>query len=622
VDRTKILARHEAGGFLLTLYGEEGPYKIALTSGKDEQGVILISIKLSAEKEISPPPLILGWEQPAIGVNLLWHPGVHADRTIPPEWCPSMARCNNTTNMPVLSLFSASGRNAMTFAFSEVIHASTLTAGYVEEKAGIRCSIELFQEPVVPFNTFTGILRIDARPITWFRAIDDVGAWWEEMGQYKPASIPVQALLPVYSTWYSFHQELSEGDLEEQTRLAEDCGFETLIIDDGWQTDDVSRGYAFCGDWEIDPGKFPNFISHVNRVHKLGLKYLLWVSLPFIGIHANAYPRLKDKVLKRDGDNDWFILDPRFPEVREYLIGRLLKLASSYPIDGFKLDFIDTFQKELLQSENLHGVNTSTMGPDPGWDIQSLPDAIEELLHDIYNKLRNSNPDVLIEFRQSYIGPSMKKYANMLRAIDVPGDYHGNRIRTLDLRLLSGSTPVHSDMLMWNPADTVESAAMQFVHTLFSVPQVSMRLDRLPQIHKKMVRFYIQFWRKYRQLLMDGTLEPLDPGNLYSAVRSYTDEQMIIAFYGRQLLQLNRGITGNLLLINGTFHDSLFLETGIPGGEREVIIYSCIGAEENRYLINLNSGVHRFDIPPAGLAVIQDRRNELQKLEKRAGFCM
>ncbi|MCK4542471.1 MAG: alpha-galactosidase [Spirochaetales bacterium] len=606
MDRTKILAQHEAGGFRITLYGEEGPFKAAFTSRKDEQGAILISIKLSAEKEISPPPLILGWEHPAVGAHLLWHPGVHADRTIPPEWRPAMARCNNTTNMPVLSLFSASGRNAMTFAFSEVIHASTLTAGFVEEKAGIRCSIELFREPVVPFKEFVGILRIDARPITWFRAIADVGAWWEAMTQYKPASIPVHALLPVYSTWYSFHQELSEGELEEQSRLAKDCGFETLIVDDGWQTDDVSRGYAFCGDWEVDPAKFPDFTSHVNRIHNLGFKYLLWVSLPFIGIHAKAYPRLKDKVLRRDGDNEWFILDPRFPEVREYLISRLLKLASSYPIDGFKLDFIDTFQKEPLQIENLHEANTSAMGPDPGWDIQSLPAAIEELLHDIYSKLRNSNPDVLIEFRQSYIGPSMKKYANMLRAIDVPGDYHGNRIRTLDLRLLSGSTPVHSDMLMWNPADTVESAAMQFVHTLFSVPQVSMRLDELPPIHKQMVLFYIQFWRKHQQLLMEGTLEPLDPGNLYSAVRSYNDEQMIVAFYGRQLLQLNRGIAGNLVLMNGTFHDSLFLEISIPGGERKVIIYSCIGAEENRYLIDLNSGVHRFDIPPAGLAVIQN----------------
>lgn len=38
--------------------------------------------------------------------------------------------------------------------------------------------------------------------------------------------------------------------------------------------------------------------------------------------------------------------------------------------------------------------------------------------------------------------------------------------------LLSGATPVHSDPLMWHPADSVESVAMHFIHTLFAVPQV------------------------------------------------------------------------------------------------------------------------------------------------------
>ena len=83
VDRTKILTQHEV------------------------EGVILISIKLSTEKNISPSPLTLEWEQTAAGAHLIWYPGVYADRSIPPEWRPAIARCNNTTNMPLISLFSA-----------------------------------------------------------------------------------------------------------------------------------------------------------------------------------------------------------------------------------------------------------------------------------------------------------------------------------------------------------------------------------------------------------------------------------------------------------------------------------------------------------------------------------
>ena len=56
-----------------------------------------------------------------------------------------------------------------------------------------------------------------------------------------------------------------------------------VIIDDGWQTDDNRRGYAFCGDWEISERRFPDMRAHVERVHRLGMKYLVWFSVPFMG---------------------------------------------------------------------------------------------------------------------------------------------------------------------------------------------------------------------------------------------------------------------------------------------------------------------------------------------------
>jgi hypothetical protein len=58
-------------------------------------------------------------------------------------------------------------------------------------------------------------------------------------------------------------------------------------------------------------------------VHALGMKYLLWYSVPFVGVHTKAFERFKDKFLsppKPDGKAQWFTLDPRFPDVREYLI--------------------------------------------------------------------------------------------------------------------------------------------------------------------------------------------------------------------------------------------------------------------------------------------------------------
>lgn len=55
-------------------------------------------------------------------------------------------------------------------------------------------------------------------------------------------------------------------------------------------TGDRTRGYAHCGDWE--PLSLPDTAAHVGRVHDLGVRYLLWYALPFIGKESAAWDRL------------------------------------------------------------------------------------------------------------------------------------------------------------------------------------------------------------------------------------------------------------------------------------------------------------------------------------------
>ena len=87
-------------------------------------------------------------------------------------------------------------------------------------------------------------------------------------------------------------------------------------------------------------------------------------------------------------------------------------------------------------------------------------------------KLREVNPDICIEFRQGYTGPLMQTYGNMLRVGDCPIAAMNNRVGILNLRSLREKTAVHSDMLMWNEKDSVESAALQFINVLYGVPQI------------------------------------------------------------------------------------------------------------------------------------------------------
>ena len=80
----------------------------------------------------------------------------------------------------------------------------------------------------------------------------------------------------------------------------------------------LARG-AYTGDWEPAPEKVPDMRAHVDRVHAQGMKFLLWYSVPFIGLHSRAWHRFSGMLLEEIERLGAGVLDPRFPEVREFL---------------------------------------------------------------------------------------------------------------------------------------------------------------------------------------------------------------------------------------------------------------------------------------------------------------
>ena len=82
----------------------------------------------------------------------------------------------------------------------------------------------------------------------------------------------------------------------------------------------------------------------VERSQKLGVKVVLWYAVPFVGKNASMAARFKDKSLRFTPTGlAAYTLDPRYPEVREYLIDIYRTALREWKLDGFKLDFIDRF---------------------------------------------------------------------------------------------------------------------------------------------------------------------------------------------------------------------------------------------------------------------------------------
>jgi alpha-galactosidase len=241
-------------------------------------------------------------------------------------------------------------------------------------------------------------------------------------------------------------------------------------------------------------------------------------------------------------------------------------------------------------------------------DYISVAQATDRLLSDIIDRLRQLNPEILIEFRQPYIGPLMRKYGNMFRAGDCPNDSLSNRVRTLDVRLLGNAAP-HSDMVMWHGAEPVESAALQIVNILFAVPQVSVRLDRLPPAHHRMVEFWLSFWTQNKGLLLDGDLKPWHPEAWYPLVEVSNEREQLVAVYAAgTVAELNDPLKERLTVVNGSLADRVILDLAHAAGPGKMQILDCQGqvvAEEDQ---NLAAGLVLLKIPPAGLAIFEFKR--------------
>lgn len=576
----------------LNLHGiENTKWEATLSSVKKEDGIELITLRLHAPQPQAPPRFTLAWKIPQIDLTTRITPSSMQSKTIPPDW--SGGTVSDLAHFaPLMTLASEAGKNRLTFAFSDAVRRTELKAGFTEEDATIDCRVTGFLQPETPIDSYEAILRLDTRAVFYADAIRDTVEWFAAMPRYTPCHVPDHALRPVYSTWYSYHQNISESEIEQECRLAGEFGMGSVIVDDGWQTADNQRGYAYCGDWEIAQKRFSDIRRHVDRIHAAGMKYLFWFSVPFIGLKSRAYPRFQGKYLYINEQLSAAVLDPRFPEVREYLIGIYSKALRDWNLDGLKLDFIDSFTVPEERQEPALAENYA------GRDCKTVPEAVDLLLTETMKHLRAIKPDVMIEFRQAYIGPAIRKYGNMFRAADCPGDILSNRVRTIDLRLTSGGTAVHSDMITWNSSDSVESAARQFLNILFSVPQISVRLAEIPDSHAQMLRFWLNFWNTHRETLMHGVLTPHQPQLNYPLISAEDRTCCIAAVYASgTVIKLSLDPRKEYRIVNASGTETVTLDIQDTG--RRAKVFSATGTPQG--IIDVKQGLLTVKIPVSGM---------------------
>ena len=501
-------------------------WRFVLAEREMEPGVKIVTVRGSSERATPVPKFTVEVAVPAIDCEIAWNPNFSCGENLVflPWWGTVF---NVARTQPIHAMLNRADENRLTLAVGELRRTVNLNPWFREADFSRHVSIVCFSEPSEPMTSYETEIRLDTRAVGFAKAVSDA-ARWQSARAGAPAVPPEAAYDALYSTWYGFHTDLQDAAIEDECRRAAELGMKVVILDDGWMSDGIATDYSHCGDWIAAKTRFPDMAGHVRKVQSMGLKYMVWFSMPYVGEKTAAYAQFKDKMLRYVPHSRTWVLDPRFPEVRAYLRDVYLRCLREWNLDGFKLDFVDAFG---LEGE----VDPALAQNYAGRDCRAVPDGVEKLLKEVTEALLAEKPGLLFEFRQAYVGPVIRRYGNMMRVGDCPGSALRNRVHIANLRLLCEGSAVHSDMLRWNDGDTPENARWFILNSLFGVIQYSVVLGTASPEMKAMMKQWIDFAREHRDTLLKGTFRPHRPELNYPVIEAESDDERVVVVYDRSV---------------------------------------------------------------------------------------
>lgn len=151
-------------------------------------------------------------------------------------------------------------------------------------------------------------------------------------------------LRPVlYNSWEATYFNVNYEGQVELARKAAALGVELFCVDDGWfgarRSDRVG-----LGDWVVRADAFPDGLEQlVTEVHRLGMRFGLWVEPEMVNPDSDLYRQHPDWVLHFPGRvrteaRHQLILDFGRTEVVDYIFAVLDSLVERYHIAFFKWD--------------------------------------------------------------------------------------------------------------------------------------------------------------------------------------------------------------------------------------------------------------------------------------------
>jgi alpha-galactosidase len=182
------------------------------------------------------------------------------------------------------------------------------------------------------------------------------------LGRVLPHRDEVRPVL--YNSWEATAFDVGEEQQRALAVRAAELGVEMFVMDDGWFGRRTSDR-AGLGDWQVNRDRFRDGLKPlVDQVHRLGMKFGLWVEPEMVNPDSDLYREHPDWVLhhphrRRSELRNQLVLNFARPDVAEWALQWLRELVGEHGIDFLKWDMNRAFSEA--------GWPSNTEDPDRLW---------------------------------------------------------------------------------------------------------------------------------------------------------------------------------------------------------------------------------------------------------------
>lgn len=546
----------------------------------------IVSIYLHSPYAAKPPHFNFSVKFPKSKIDQIWSSRTWSNKSF--FTIPSYDRA--AVDFSIISGMTINDQNQITFSGKDAYNARFITSNIEEANDTVVFKLSFFDEnpPLSNLQDYEAKVMVDFRNIHFSKAIYNAATWFLS-DLFKNEAAHLDTLnVPVFSTWYPMHRNIPLEDITRELDSLRTFNFRSILVDDGWQAlvkMKVDTAYKY------EESSFQTMSLFKKKCDNMKLPLYLWYSLPFIGGNPVVMKKFEGEYIRYRAPRQMYVLDPRYSDVRSYLVSTYANFLKTWQFDGYWLDFLKGFYPK----------DGAVIEEDKGRDYVSIDLAVDTLYKEMESRLKAIRPDIFLGQKLQIAGPNLLSYQNFLTGFVGVNNIQVVREKMVNNRLLYGKYTPFMEIVGITDRDSAEDIALKIQSVFLDNLYLSFYITTLPETSKRTIRFWLNYWKENYKVIFDGDFEPLSVSQFYPAVKVDNDLKSIYMIYETYPVNLPLSLSSTIDIVNSKKTTDLQFLFSKPGLRYGYEIFNCYGKSlEKGEIKTRNKNLFTMNVPAAG----------------------